>query len=185
MAYSHILDEIFAERNAKFERYGIHEKREQWNAYNKLLRDSVEGCIDYIKKSPISVKSYQFWKELPDDRKKKLILDVYTWEEDEQAKANGKYKPSILKIWIHNQIKIHLQFASARKNDTTRKGLPLVDYSLADSQKDANHKVDKYIRKNQARTANQCDSSPRKTRDRLVYGGLRDDIVAVAQIHWS
>lgn len=48
MSYSHILDQIFVERNARFELEGKHELREEWNRYNNLLRQVTEENIDFL-----------------------------------------------------------------------------------------------------------------------------------------
>ncbi|KAH9486180.1 hypothetical protein JR316_0000244 [Psilocybe cubensis] len=162
MSYSHVLDEIFAERNARFEKYGIHEKREERNAYNQRLRDAVEECIEQIKNSPKSAKSFQFWTELPDDKKKKLILEVYEREENiNQPERNGKYLPSILRISIWNAIKIYLRLAVARRNDATRTGDPHAHYSLQDSSKDFGRKLERFVRKHRAGREGPIDASPR------------------------
>ncbi|KAH9486181.1 hypothetical protein JR316_0000245 [Psilocybe cubensis] len=171
MSYSHVMDEIFAERNARFEQYGIHEKREQWNAYNELLRSTFEECIEHIKR-PRAVKSFQYWSDLPDDNKKKFILEIYAWEENNQAERNGKYLPSLLRVRMWNEIQVYLQFAVARRNDTTRTGAPLVYYSLEDSHKDFHRKLDKLERRNKAAAEKELND-PRRESQAVFHRNLR------------
>uniref|UniRef100_A0A8H7YA03 Uncharacterized protein n=1 Tax=Psilocybe cubensis TaxID=181762 RepID=A0A8H7YA03_PSICU len=159
MSYSHILDEIFAERNDRFEKYGIHEKREQWNAYNELLRTAVEECLEQIKSSPTNTKEFQAWADLSDPRKKKLILDIYKMEEDDQEETNGMYYPGKLRLGIKSELQCHLKFAAKRRNDTTRTGEPLVDYTFADSQKDFDRWLKKFSKKLKGKAKPKTDIS--------------------------